>query len=110
MNNIKFSHNWNNKLNHYIFTTIRKYTEDKFSYYCHQLGHNFNVILDSKTICNAELIAIETLEFINAPRGLLHVDTGLVDSNAIYTLFRQFGINESTTIIVLTFKNRGTNE
>ena len=35
---IKFSHNWNNKLSGKVFTTIRNSNVDKFVWYDRQIG------------------------------------------------------------------------
>lgn len=40
INQIKFSHNWNNKLRQRIFTTIRSWNEGKEAYYDDAIGHD----------------------------------------------------------------------
>jgi len=104
MNKIKFSHNWNNKLNHNIFTTIRKYTEEKYHYYNDLMGSNFDVLLNNEKIKEANLIDIDICDFKTIPNGLLHVDTGMVNNYEIEDLFAKFGISENDRVLILTFK------
>ena len=58
MNQIKFSHNWNNKLSNDIFTTIRRFTDEKFDYYKENLNKKFEVVLKNKVIGNNTIISI----------------------------------------------------
>ena len=46
MKKIKFSHNWNNKLDGVIFTTIRRSTPRKNDYYIGCQGEVFDVQLN----------------------------------------------------------------
>jgi len=104
MNKIKFSHNWNNKLNHNIFTTIRKYAEEKYSYYNNLIGKEFEILLNEKKIEEANLIDIDICDFKIIPKGLLHVDTGIINNYEIEDLFKMFGINKNDKVLILTFK------
>jgi len=103
MNNIRFSHNWNLKLNQQIFTTIRKYDYKKWNYYKGQEDTEFNVLLNGKLHCKATLINAEYLNFNSIPKGLICTDTGMNFKEA-RKLFRTFGITEQSSVIVLTLK------
>ena len=104
MNKIKFCHNWNNKLNHDIFTTIRKYTEEKYLYYNDLIGAKFEIVLNNQKIGEANLIDIDICEFQNIPKGLLHIDSGIINNYEIEDLFKKFGINKEDKVLILTFK------
>ena len=120
MNKIKFSHNWNMKLNNNIFTTIRKSTKEKEEYYDNQIGNEFEVVLvrdindirPDRTMGTAILIDVEEVRFSEIPLGLLYLDTGLTgfdDINKEYEvkkLFRKFGIEAMTKVLILTFKRK----
>ncbi|MFH0806028.1 MAG: hypothetical protein V1901_04085 [Patescibacteria group bacterium] len=111
MNKIKFSHNWNNKLNNNIFTTIRKYTEEKYIYYTKALENNFEIIVgygikDVRPIRNFKTAILKSVErryYEDIPYGLLFTDTGMTSREEIKELFRKFGIILGTEVIILTF-------
>jgi hypothetical protein len=108
MNKIKFIHNWNDKLNHNIFTTIRKYTNEKYIYYNKNLATNFEVLINNNKIGEASLIDIDVSIFKSIPFGLLHTDTGIINNYEIQDLFKKFGINENNKVMILTFKKNET--
>jgi hypothetical protein len=108
MNKIKFSHNWNDKLNHSIFTTIRKCTEEKYIYYSDLLGTNFEILLNNIKIGEANLIDIDLYDFKTIPNGLLHTDTGIINNYEIGNLFKKFGITQTDRVLILTFKKNET--
>ena len=101
MNRIKFSHNWNNKLNNEYFTTIRKYTDAKFDYYKDKVGEVFSVLLKGKEICKAELISVEMKNFDNIPEALFIIDTG---TETYKNVFGMFGIVDTDIVIILVFR------
>ena len=103
MNNIRFSHNWNNKLSQTIFTTIRKYDYKKWNYYKCQEGSKYNVLLNGELHGKAILISVESIEMKDAPVGLLCSDTGMIPKDAT-KLFKKFNIDMYSTILILTFK------
>ena len=104
MNKIKFSHNWNNKLNNDIFTTIRKYDNEKYYYYFNQTNKEFEIVLNGNIVGKAVLINVEHLDYINIPYCLLRLDTGLKTKESINELFNKFGINNNSEVLVLTFE------
>ena len=104
MNTIKFSHNWNNKIGHKIFTTIRGYTKSKFEYYTSKIGADFKVVLNNTTVSEAVLLNVESLEFCKIPLGLLKTDTGLSTETQVKDIFERFGIKSTDKAIILTFQ------
>jgi len=98
---IKFSRNWNNKLNQEYFTTIRRLTPIKAEYYLDNLHKVFDVILNGKKYCEARLLCVESIKLGDIPYGLRAVDTG---SESPRKVFYKFGIGSETDVIVLTFR------
>lgn len=103
MNIIKFSKNWNNKLNQTIFTTIRKYNYKKWVYYKSLEDAKFKVFLEGQVARMATLINVEYLSLNEVPKGLICADTGCEFKEAL-KIFRKFGIDKHETVIILTFK------
>ena len=101
---INFSHNWNQKLDCDIFTTIRKYDKSKSGYY--QPGDVFDVILCGEFKTQAKLIDKETHIFGDIIRWqpeLLALDVGLWDVDEVIAVFEKFKINRFTPAMVLKF-------
>ncbi len=106
MNQIKFSHNWNNKLNNNIFTTIRKYTPEKYKYYLDLKSYDFDVILNGKKFKEVKLVGIEIKKFKDIPSEVLILDTGILSIIDIEKVFYKFGLNTiQDEMIILIFKN-----
>lgn len=103
MKNIRFSHNWNNKLDQTIFTTIRKYDFKKWNYYKAQENKEFEVWLNGRSHCKATLINADFDLLEKLPVGLICSDTGMEPEEA-KKLFKKFGIDKHYNVIVLTFK------
>jgi len=105
MNTVKFTHNWNGKLNQGVFTTIRNYTSDKYKYYNNSVGAAFNVFLKGKgDIKQAILLKAEMVLYYDIPFGLIAVDTGITDEGKAFELFKKFGMeDERSWVIILTF-------
>ena len=104
MNTIKFSHNWNRKLEQTIFTTIRSYNSYKYDYYMSKCEQTFDIVLNEISIGRAILVGIEKVEFADILASQLMVDTGLTNINDILELFRKFGITTDYFALILTFK------
>ena len=100
---IRFSHNWNNKLDNPIFTTIRSSNEAKLKYYKEAIGYGFDVFLKKKKYCYAELQQVEEYLFDDIPEGLLMTDTGMEFSD-MQQLFANFGIESGDKVLILTFQ------
>ena len=111
MNKIKFSHNWNLKLNNNIFTTIRKSNPEKSQYYYEAMSCDFEVILSrgnkdirpDKSFGIARLIEVEKRKFKDIPLSLLHLDTGILNIYEIEDLFKKFGIQREDEVLIFTF-------
>ena len=104
MNTIKFSHNWNNKLNNDIFTTIRNHTLEKEKYYRKQIGEIFEVELQEKKTGEARLMKVEVKEYIEIDFNLLMLDTGMTNLRKITKLFLDFGMEDyMSDMLILTF-------
>jgi len=102
---IKFSHNWNNKLSGQVFTTIRNSSNEKGEYYTNQIGKTFDVWLKGQNVIKkAVLVNVRPIQYNKIPLSLIAVDTGIVDVNKQIDLFKRFGMKETYSImLVLTF-------
>jgi len=101
---IKFSKNWNNKLNNYCFTAIKLHTKDRFDYYHKNLGKVFNVFLEGKLYTEAKLETIESIKFKDIPKILLAIDTGKINYFENVDVLKKFGkYNMDSQMIVLLF-------
>lgn len=101
---IKFTHNWNNKLFNTIFTTIRAYTKEKHEYYQKNLHSDFDVMIEGARFGGARLIGVHIKRFGDIDPSFLRVDTGIEDMEAIKALFKRFGIDApDTQVLILTF-------
>ena len=103
MKRIKFSKNWNNKLNCDIFTTIRKSSVSKFKYYKSVLGQRFEVILKFEPFREVNLINVQELYLKEIPLHVLRLDTGIEDLAKIEEIFKEFGIGDYDKCLLLTF-------
>jgi len=100
-NEINFIQNWNDKLERDFFTTIRKYSDEKYNFYIGNLKKSFDVYLmgEYKRSVTLEHVGV-SIRLNQLPSGLLMVDTGLKHP---FPLFERFGIKEDSPVIVLTF-------
>jgi hypothetical protein len=104
INNIKFSHNWNNKLNNNIFTTIRNYSDSKYNYYVLNLNKDFDILLNGEKFNNSKLIDITQIKYSDIPIELLRLDIGISDPSEISQLFISFGMKSfDSKMLILTF-------
>jgi len=105
MPKINFSHNWNNKLITNIFTTIRKSVPEKDKYYFNNLNKVFNIYESEKlTNIKAKLLNIDTRRFVDCDNYLLMLDIGEINMPKQKEIFKRFGIDLNTMIIILTFE------
>lgn len=101
---IKFIHNWNGKLDLDVFPTIRRWTPDKEAYYRAQIGKTFEVQLGGTFHRSVRLIDVEKVDRLKfVPFGLLAMDTGKTTLEGIIEVFRSFGLDWSSPVIILTF-------
>jgi hypothetical protein len=93
---LKFSTNWNNKLNCTVFSTIRKHTHNV------NIGDICDIELKGAVIKHAQCIHTEVMPFRDLNWATLAVDTGYL-AGAI-TIFKNFGIDtdkDSVKILIL---------
>lgn len=102
MKQIKFSHNWNNKLHNDVFTTIRKFTPDKHKYYRESIGDTFQVMLKNEALNYVNLAKVKQYNYCDIDRHILALDLGTCNQLEQDEIFKLFGCDKE--IIVLTFK------
>lgn len=102
MPNIRFSHNWNNKLSGKVFTTIRKWDAEKADYYLRSKGLIFTITLNGVVLGNAKLLDVVVGDINEIPEILLILDTGLTRQEDIMALFKKFGVKDK--IVILLFE------
>lgn len=86
MGYIKFSHNWNNKLDCNIFTTIRDAT-DKFDYFRSMQGRVVDILLNGKRYCRAKVKLVRYGDLSQIPEDVKVNDTGTEDYSEIFNKF-----------------------
>lgn len=96
---IKFSKNWNRKLDNEVFTTIRK------KGYWVKPGDDAAIVLNEKVYKWVHCIGAVEIPFVNICGSVIACDTGLIGIEAIQ-VFEQLGINttsdtEQCTLLVL---------
>lgn len=97
---IKFSTNWNKKLDCEIFTTIRK------KGYWINWGDKAAIVLNDKVYKWVTCIGKTEIPFINICGATIACDTGLIGAEALQ-LFERLGINtisETEQCTLLVFK------
>ena len=104
MPKIKFSKNWNNKLNCNLFSTIRKFTEEKAIYYKDNLNRIFEVELDNEVLYNAKLFDVKVCLYNDLEFDFLVYDTGIPSLAVIDRVLSKFGVQEGNNCIVLWFE------
>lgn len=97
MRNIKFSANWNHKLNNSVFSTIRA-VKDNPDYYQSKEGSIFNVYLKDTLLYAARLLKVEVLKFKDIPHYVLMMDTGYNNYEDAVKLFHRFYGKETADI------------
>ena len=98
---IKFSHNWNGKLDNNIFTTIRRATPRKTDYYIGHHGDVFDVHLNKLSYCDSKLIEVAIMPLSEINHSLLMLDTGCQE---YLEIFQKFGVYVDTEVLLLTYK------
>jgi hypothetical protein len=104
---IKFSHNWNNKLGCNIFTTIRKHEEAKEEYYKANIGKTFSIVMSNNQIKGeitawgeAELKSVYVEKISDISVLLLMLDTGMTSEANILELFKRLGVKDKAIILL----------
>jgi len=100
---IKFSNNWNNKLDNFCFTSVRKIKSPNFSYYQGSISKTFDVFLEGKLYTQAKLVSVSTYKFSNIPQLLLAIDTGKVNFTENVDIFRKFGLVDRDDMMMVLF-------
>ena len=85
METIKFSSNWNNKLNNKAFTTLRIHNEHKY-----KVGSSYSIILNSETKGTARILEIRRLRLDQLNEFICHLDTGYCKASTITILERMY--------------------
>ena len=99
---IKFIHNWNNKLNNPVFTTIRSYSARKYLHYSNHVGEVFDVVLAGERVSQARLVDADVCDFKGISVALLALDTGIVNQGDICKLFGK--LRATDRVIILLFE------
>jgi len=81
--NINFAENFNNKLDKFRFTTIRKYTDDDMKFYEENKGKIFKIFLNRELYCEAKLYNVRWEYFNEIPAEFIIEDTGMTYANAL---------------------------
>jgi len=106
MSQIKFSHNWNNKLNCKMFTTIRRHTPEKEIYYRRHIKATLDVILNGEKYSEARLMHVMSYPFKYVDNTVLIQDTGIFIKDDVDALFMKFGISPETNVMILIFETK----
>jgi len=105
MPNIKFTHNWNNKLDCFVFTTIRRSFPSKDAYYDAQIGNVFQVMVKGELHSYATLRTVYKGAFETIHEIIKALDTGVFDPEQYKWVFKGFGITDKTPVLLLVFQN-----
>lgn len=89
---IKFSHNWNNKLDCHAFTTIRLYNSTK-----HVPGKKYTVILKDKQIGTATIKAVTPFLVSALNSYVTYLDTGYSVEECTAILHKMYPSVDFTT-------------
>lgn len=121
-NKIKFSKNWNKKLDNPYFTTIRLYNDEKCKYYCDQLdklvsspSKVFDVIVRDEKVFEARLVDLEVRLLKDIPDWLCRIDAELDEFVFGQLMESMYGKKSEwngqyTKFIILCFKKIKSNE
>jgi len=89
MINVKYSYNWNNKLECKCYTTIRLRNDKKY-----RVGETYNASLNDKHLHYATLKVIKHFKINQLTEGVAMIDTGY-DKQATITLLRRMYKNKN---------------
>ncbi len=107
MNQIKFCHNWNNKLNNDVFTTIRKYSNEKWNFYHKLFDQDFEILLNGNKVGVAILQVMDSIKFQDISHTILRLDTGEIVYSKIEDIFKKFRLKKfDDKMIILTFQRK----
>jgi len=100
---MRFSHNWNNKLDCAVFSTIRKASAWAVTHYSKYLGHVFDIVLHGDKRSEATLIGMKSSPLRDVPDEILWLDTGYPSRQSALDVFRTFGVEEDDEVLQLFF-------
>lgn len=98
---MRFTKNWNNKLHCSYFTTIRKYTTDKYAFYKSQINKEIDVFVGDAVYTKAMLIDIDIAYLNNINKMMKIIDTGTLRYKDV---FSNFGLSETDEVLILLYK------
>jgi hypothetical protein len=102
MPQIKFTHNWNNKLGCDFFTTIRRWTPSKWKYYMTAEGKIFDIVLNKVKFGQAKLVGVSYYEQLHEIDPTIKIlDTGT--AKYYEEVFKNFGLDRKSKVILLLF-------
>lgn len=82
---VKFSENWNGKLNNKAFTTFRPHSPNHY-----KVGKIFTVSVAGRPFCNAKVLAIKTLKLNDITEFEARLDTGFSKLHFINTVKKMY--------------------
>ncbi len=98
-NIIKFSYNWNNKLNCDCFTTIRFSKK-----YVNKINQKFKVYLKDKFLFNAILLKVKPFKLRGLTDWLCFIDTGYNKETTLDIIKKMYkNIKDDDIIYILLF-------
>ncbi len=102
---IKFSKNWNNKLDNHFFTTIRGHTVGRLNEWRSFLGRTIDIKLKGKGLIGlAVLKSVEFVRLKDIDRRLVMLDTGMSYGQAINLFYELDEIMPHDNVIILMFE------
>jgi hypothetical protein len=104
---IRFKKNWNNKLSCSAFTTIRRCSEEKMTFYSDNLGEVFDVEVSGIVECAARLIGMRKMLLKDIPEELVIVDTGSRTYEGAVNELAELGIVLGDCVLLLIFYRQG---
>ena len=99
---MRFTKNWNNKLECNYFTTIRKYDDSKFFYYEGKLNEIDDIYIGSAIYRSAKLIKIVVCKLSEIDDLLKILDTGTLKYPDV---FSKFGLKDDSKVMILLYEN-----
>jgi hypothetical protein len=86
MENLPFTHNWNNTLDCDAYTTIRIFNPKK-----HFPGQNFNVTLNGRMIHQAVVLQVKQIRIVDVNEFIARLDTGYSAAECQTILRKMYG-------------------
>jgi len=103
MNKLRFSKDWNHKLQCRVFTTIRKFNLKKYTWYQSKINEVFDVEVSGIVRFQARLCSVMFKKLNEIEPYLLFLDTG---EDEPFKIFKKFGIGEEDEVIILLLDSK----